>query len=254
VLRDDHPQSVRASLRRVRDFWWSAVGELEHTVRTGESAFAHVHGVPFFRYLRQNPDIQRRFDAGMARVSDADDAAIAASYDFARFRRIVDVGGGRGGLLAQILIRAPDAKGVLFDQPQVIAAATRPDEAGVQDRIEKITGNFFDAVPDGADCYVIKGVLHDFDDAQCIRILSNCRAAMRSGGRVLIANQDPPASGAGPHPNLTMDLQMMILLSGRERVGAEWAEIFRQAGLRVGDTIEMRAGFTLIEGIPLTTA
>ena len=124
VLCDDHPQSVCADLKRVRAPLWAAVGDLEHTIRTGHSAFSHVHGVPFFQYLRENSELQRRFDDGMARISDADDTAIASAYDFAGFNRIVDVGGGRGGLLAQILIRAPNATGVLFEQPQVLEAAT----------------------------------------------------------------------------------------------------------------------------------
>lgn len=99
VLRDDHPQSMRAHLRRIDASWWSAAGALEHSIRTGEAAFNHVHGTPFFQYLRANAEAQKRFDDGMARSSDVNDAAIAAAFDFTRFRRIVDVGGGRGGLL-----------------------------------------------------------------------------------------------------------------------------------------------------------
>ena len=251
VLRDDHPQSVRANQRRIRAFWWSAVGDLEHSIRTGEAAFAHVHGVPFFQYLKSDADIQRRFDDGMARKSDADDAAIASAYDFSRFDRIVDVGGGRGGLLVRILMRAPDATGVLFEQPQVVEQATRLDDAGLLDRTQKIAGDFFESVPDGADCYVIKGVLHDFDDDQCVGILSNCRTAMNADGCVLIANQDLPATIDGPHPNLTMDIQMMTLLGGRERSVSEWSELFRRSGLKLGDTIDTGVGFTLIEGRPI---
>jgi hypothetical protein len=115
VLRGDHPNSLGATLRRIGDYFWSAVGRMEHSIRTGESAFLHVHGVPFFQYLKDNPAVQARFDESMARISDADDAAIAAAYDFGRFRRIVDLGGGRGGLLVQILRRAPQAQGVLFE-------------------------------------------------------------------------------------------------------------------------------------------
>jgi len=250
VLRDDHPQSARANLRRIRTFWWSAIGELEHSIRTGESAFSHVHGVPFFQYLKGNDDIQQRFDEAMARISDSDDAAIASAYDFARFKRIVDVGGGRGGLLVQILQRAPDAVGVLFEQPQVVEVATRLDEAGLVDRSEKIGGNFFETVPEGADCHVIKGVLHDFGDDQCVTILSNCRKALSDRGSVLIANQDLPASIDGPHPNLTMDIQMMTLLHGRERSVHDWSDLFQQSGLELGDTIQTDVGFTLVEGTP----
>ncbi|MEJ2122736.1 MAG: methyltransferase [Alphaproteobacteria bacterium] len=250
VLRDDHPQSVRANLRRIGTFWWNAIGELEHSIRTGESAFGHVHGVPFFQYLKSHEDIQKRFDEAMARISDSDDAAIASAYDFARFKRIVDVGGGRGGLLVQILKRTRDAVGVLFEQPQVIDVATRLDEAGLLNRSEKIGGDFFEAVPGGGDCYVIKGVLHDFDDNQCVTILSNCRKAMRDGGCVVIANQDLPPSIDAPHPNLTMDIQMMTLLHGRERSVHDWSTLFQQSGLKLGGAIETDIGFTVVEGMP----
>jgi len=250
VLRDDHPQSVRANLRRIGTFWWSAVGELEYSVRTGEAAFEHVHGVPFFRYLRTNAEVQRRFDLAMAQISDADDAAIASAYEFGRFGQIVDLGGGRGGLLVQILKRAPKATGVLFEQPQVLATATRLDEAGLTDRSKKIGGDFFASVPDGADCYVIKGVLHDFNDQQCTRILSNCRRAAGDTGRLLIANQDLPVTVDAPHPNLTMDIQMMALLGGRERSASDWSSLFQQSGWKLGSQIETGAGFTLVEGTP----
>src|SRR5262249_52530729 len=157
-----HPQSIKSNVLRIGTFWWSAVGELEHSLKTGEAAFEHVHGVPFFQYLRNNADVQQRFDRAMARISDANDAAVAAAYEFGRFRQIVDVGGGRGGLLTQILLRAPKTTGVLFEQPQVLDRATRLEEAGLSNRSKKITGDFFVSVPAGADCYVIKGVLHDF--------------------------------------------------------------------------------------------
>jgi cyclopropane fatty-acyl-phospholipid synthase-like methyltransferase len=185
----------------------------------------------------------------MARISDADDMAIADAYDFSGFSRIVDVGGGKGGLLAQILLRAPDATGVLFDQPQVVAETTRLEQAGLSMRAELVGGDFFELIPDGGDCYVIKGVLHDFDDEQCVRILSNCREAMKTGGRVLIANQDLPSPVDGPHPNLTMDIQMMVLLTGRERSVDQWGALFRQAGLRIGETTGTRVAFTLVDGV-----
>ena len=249
VFRRDHPNSVHESLRKPEMFWWSAVGDMEHSIRTGESAFNNVHGVSFFQFLKENPDIQKRFDETMARVSDADDAAIAAAYDFKQFNFIVDVGGGRGGLLAQILLSAPDARGILVDQPQVIAQATRLEESGLSDRTELVGGNFFESVPGAGDCYVIKGVLHDFDDDQCITILSNCRKAMIADGRVVIANLDLPATIDGPHPNLTMDIQMMTLLSGRERSEPEWSELFRRSGLKLLGSVQTNVGFTVVDGV-----
>ena len=251
VLRDDDPHSVRANLRRVDRSWWSAAGALEHAVRTGEAAFRHVHGMPFFQYMKANAEAQKRFDEGMARYSDAHDAAIAAAFDFTRFRRIVDVGGGRGGLLRQILLRAPDAAGVLFEQPQVVEQARGLQAADPLSRAELVAGDFFAAVPAGGDCYVIKGVLHDFDDAQCVAILGNCRRAMRGDGCVVIANQDLPSRIDGPHPNLTMDLHMMTLLGGRERSAAGWSSLFRRAGLAARDGVETDVGFTLIEATPV---
>ena len=249
VLRQDHPQSVRANLRRIDKFWWSAVGNLEHSVRTGKSAFTALHGMPFFQYLRANPEIQRRFDEAMACISGADDIAIAEAYDFSRFRRIVDVGGGRGGLLAQILLRAPQATGVLFDQPQVVAEADRLEQAGLSARAELIGGNFFESVPNGGDCYIIKGVLHDFDDDECVDILSNYRNAIDDGRHVIIANQDLPSPIAGPHPNLTMDIQMMVLLTGQERSVNQWEGLLRRAGLKVNGSKETRIGFTMIDAV-----
>lgn len=251
VLRDDHPQSVRANLRRVDDSWWTAAGALEHAVRTGEAAFTHVHDMPFFEYMRAHAEAQKRFDDGMARSSDANDAAIAAAFDFTRFRRIVDVGGGRGGLLRQILLRAPDAQGVLFEQPQVVQQAPGLQESDPLSRAELVADNFFQSVPTGGDCYALKGVLHDFDDEQYVTILGNCRRAMRADGCVVLANQDLPSPIDGPHPSLTMDLHMMTLVGGRERSAADRSTLLRRAGLAARDGVETDVGFSLIEARPV---
>jgi O-methyltransferase domain len=251
VLRSDHPTSISANVRRIGAFWWSAVGHMDHTVRTGESAFTHAHGVPFFQYLGTHPDIQKRFDVAMAKISDADDAAVATAYDFTRFSRIVDVAGGQGGLLVQILKNAPDATGVLFEQAQVVARATRLVDAGLKERSEMVAGDIFKSMPAGGDCYVIKGVLHDFDNEDCIKILSNCRRAASHNGCVVIANLNIPSQIDGPHPNRTMDIQMMTLLRGRERTIGEWSDLLQRSGLTPGNTIHTSVGFVLVESRPL---
>lgn len=251
ALRDDHPNSIRPNVRRIRDDWWSAVGQLEHTVRTGEPAFVHVHGMSRFEYLKAHPDLQKRYNEGMANISEGDDAAVADAYSFERFGKIVDVGGGRGGLLAQILLRAEQAYGVLFDQPQVVSGVTVFEKMGLSDRCELLGGDFFQSAPTGGDCYVIKGVLHDFDDDQCVTILSNCREAVVPDGRIVIANQDLPSAASEPHLNFYMDLHMMTVLAGRERVKSEWEALFEQAGLDVLDTYSTDVGFTLVEGRPV---
>jgi hypothetical protein len=251
VLREDHPNSMRPGIRRFVSQWWSAVGELEHSIQTGESAFEKIYGVSIFQYLKGNVELQQRFDVGMSRVSDADDAAIAAAYDFKKFGHIVDVGGGQGGLLTQILLVAPESMGILFDQPQVIERATRLSESGLSDRSELVEGSFFESVPRGADCYVIKGVLHDFNDDQCVSILSNCREAMDANGRVVIANQDLPSPIDGPHPNLTLDMNMMAVLNGRERSQNDWSELLRRSGLDLSDAYQTDSLFTLIDSVPI---
>src|SRR5262249_17900422 len=139
---------------------------------------------------------------------------------------------------------------ILFEQPQVVAKVARLGDEHVAGRSELVGGNFFESVPAGADCYVLKGVLHDFDDASCIKVLSNCRAAMAPIGRIVIANQDLPSAIDGPHPNLTMDIQMMMLLGGRERTVAQWSALFRQCGLRLGDVFPTDVGFTVVEAAP----
>jgi hypothetical protein len=132
----------------------------------------------------------------------------------------------------------------------VIERITRLGTDGVAGRSELVAGNFFESVPAGADCYVLKGVLHDFDDARCRKVLTNCRQAMAPHGRVVIANQDLPSAVKKPHPNLTMDIQMMALLGGRERTVAQWSALFAQCGLRLGDTHATNVGFTLVDATP----
>lgn len=248
VLRSDHPQSVRSSLLRYDEAWWRACGEMAYSIRTGQSAFPHANGATFFEYLARNPALQERFDAAMADISRADDAAVADAYDFGKFHTIVDVGGGRGGLLAEILRRHPPVRGILFDQPQVVSRPDRLREAALLDRCECLGGDFFQSVPAGGNCYIIKGVLHDFDDRQCVRILRNCAAAVATGGRVLVADRIVPASKIGPHEILFIDLQMLVLLRGRERERSEWPPIFAEAGLRFVAFYETAADFTLVEG------
>ncbi len=249
VLRDDHPGSIRARIRYQGAPWWNAAGAMLHTVTTGESAFTHANGAPFFDYLSRHPEHQGRFDAAMAQISVTDDAGIAAAGDFAHARLVVDVGGGGGGLLREILSRARDARGILFDQPHVADRAERPDDPALAARLSATGGDFFDAVPNGADCYVIKGVLHDFDDDRCVAILANCRDAMASGGRILVVERFLPPFGTGPHPNLTMDINMMVLMAGRERDEAEWNTIFARAGLAVGGIVATPVDFHIVEGV-----
>jgi hypothetical protein len=155
---------MRDSARLFSDADWNAFGALLHNIKTGEPAFRHVNGVNFFDYLSAHPDAQERFDRGMANAANAEGSLIAGAYDFSQYRRIVDVGGGRGGFLAEVLKAHPGPRGVLFDQSQVVE---RPDfllRAGVLDRCQLLAGSFFESVPAGADLYILRRVMHDWSD------------------------------------------------------------------------------------------
>ncbi len=251
VLRNDHPDSVRPIILRFGPPWWDSVGAMLEAVKTGEPSLPKIAGDKAFDYLARNPEAQSRFDAGIARIADTDDASVAAIYDFSGFRRIVDVGGGQGGLLSHILPRAPNARGVLFDQPQVIANPSRLEESGLLSRCECVAGDFFQAVPADGDCYIIKGVLHDFSDRESVQILRNCRAAVAEDGRVLVAERFVPSSSDGPHSNFLMDLLLMVVHTGRERRDFEFHDLFAAADLRVGGFHRTDARYHVVEGVPV---
>jgi hypothetical protein len=242
VMRDDAPGSLRAGLRMVNSAWWAAVGDLGHALATGAPAFDQRQGRPFFAYLREHPDDQQRFDAGMASNSRAAERAIAAAYDFGSARTIVDVGGGRGGLIRAILEQHAAVRGTVFDQPHVVQHASLPD-AG---RTETVAGDFFEGVPAGADLYLIKGVLHDFDDERCRVILANIRRAMPPGSKLLVVERTI-APDDRPHQAKTIDLMMMALLGGRERSAREWAGLLRGAGLELSRQMPTSSEFTISE-------
>jgi hypothetical protein len=221
---------------------------LGHSVTTGETAFAHLHGDAFFAWLKKNPDDQIRFDAGMANNSRTSDEAIARAYDFAGAELVVDIGGGRGGLVRAILEQHPNVKGLLFDQPQVVQRSVLPTEGVLASRCTSFAGDFFHTVPSGAQVYVIKGVLHDFDDEQCVAILRNCRRAMSSGAKLLIVERFI-APDNRPHDAKMIDLLMMVLLGGRERAIPEWEQLLRSADLRLQRHIPTASEFTIAEAV-----
>lgn len=233
LLRTDVPGSLRPVLAGpFPSLIWQCYGQLEAAVRQGGVAFEHVHGANFFDYLAAHPAANASFDAAMALVASVEHPVIAARYDFSAFARIADIGGGRGGLLAAILTRYPSASGVLFDQAQVIARPAELEVAGVLDRCQLIAGDFFQAVPAGADLYVLKRILHDWDDEQAGVILSRLRASLHAAARLIVidAVMQP---GNAPDPNKDLDLNMMVLTGGRERTAEEFAALFDAAGLEL---------------------
>ena len=252
TLRSDHPQSLRNfALMLVDDYNWRAWGALEHAVTTGGSAFEHVHGMFPFPFMQAHPDKEKMFAASMASLSGLENAAVARAYKFGKLRTLVDVGGAHGHLLATILRTYARLRGVLFDQPQVLEAATQtgfvtaPD---VRARCQLVSGDFFSSVPAGADGYVMKYVLHDWDDEKSIRILSNCRKVMVADGRVLVVDR-VIAGGNRPDWGKLVDINMMVVPGGRERTMEEFRALFASAGLRLRRVIKTASQLCILEAV-----
>jgi hypothetical protein len=252
LLRSDVPGSLRG--------WATMVGmpfhrypwtDLYETVLTGESAFDRVHGTKVFDYLAEHPEDAAIFDAAMTSISTNESVSIAKAYDFSRFNTIVDVGGGRGGLLAAILSANPHLQGVLFDVPTVVAGID--DElaaAEVVGRCEVVSGDFFDSVPDGADAYLLSAIIHDWDDDQAVQILRTCRAAMTDRACVLLAEIVLPV-GPAPSMGKLADLEMLVMTAGgRQRTEAELRALLGRAGLRLTRTIPSTSMVSLVEAVP----
>lgn len=252
TLRSDHPESLRNfALMLVDDYTWEAWGALDHAVMTGGSAFEHVHGLPAFSYMRQHPEKERTFSASMASISAMENSAVARAYAFGRLQKVVDVGGAHGHLLASILRTHGNLRGILFDQPQVIEAAvqagfiTAPD---VRTRCEALGGDFFTAVPAGADGYVMKYVIHDWGDDGCVDILRNCREAMSADGRVLVVDHVVAAGNRRDWSKL-LDINMMVVPGGQERSRDEFRGLFARAGLQLRRVVATSSPLSILEAV-----
>ena len=251
VLKTDGKDSVRDMVRLGwQDLVWDAYRHLPHTIKTGEPAFTKAFGKDFFDYLTEHPQANTLFDAAMALSADPENTIIARAYNFDRFASVVDVGGGRGGLLAAVLAAYPDVHGVLFDQEQVVAEPVHLERAGVLDRCDVVSGDFFDHVPPDGDVYVLKRILHDWDDNTSVDLLRRCREAGAGKSRILTIDA-VIKPGNAPDPNKTMDVGMMILTRGRERTEKEFRALYREAGLRLTRIIptELPSTLSIVEGM-----
>lgn len=223
---------LRDFARMFSDADWNSFGALLHCIKTGEPSFKHVNGVGFWEYLNSHPDAQERFDRGMANAANAENPIVASAYDFSEYRRVVDVGGGRGGFLAEVLKAHTGPRGVLFDQPQVVAKPEYLERAGVLDRCEVTGGSFFESVPPGGDLYILKRVIHDWPDDVCVGILRRCRDSVAKDGRIVVIDA-VVQPGNTPDPNKTVDLLMLALGGGIERSLDEFPELLSRAGLKL---------------------
>jgi hypothetical protein len=238
----------RARAKLIGDEYIAAWQHLAHTVMTGETAFDRAFGMSAWDYRARRPDLSAAFDRTMADHRAGASRAVLASYDFSQARTIVDVGGGPGGLIAVLLAAHPHARGVVFDQPHVVADAPAVlDAAGVTARASIVGGSFFDAVPAGGDTYMLQYVLHDWSDEQCVMILRNCRAAMDAHSRLLIVENLIPARSVPNDHVVMLDLHMMVMLGGRERMREEFDALLHDAGFELESTVPTGgAGYILV--------
>jgi O-methyltransferase domain/Dimerisation domain len=229
---------------------WRSWGALLHAVRTGENAFRALHGTDVWEYRAQHPEEGAVFDRAMTAITLRANQHLLEAYDFSRLRSVVDVGGGHGALVAALLAAHPHMRGVVLDQPHVVERAPAVlEEAGVADRAEVVAGSFFDDVPAGADAYVLKAIVHDWEDAEALRILRRCRAAIPPHGVLLVVERDLGAPNEDPDAKLS-DLNMMVGPGGRERTHDQFATLLAEGGFALRATMPTPIGLTVFEAQP----
>jgi SAM-dependent methyltransferase len=259
-LRSDAPDSVRAWVELVgRPYHRHTWTELIYSVQTGQPALDHVLGMGAFEYFQAHPEVGEQFNNAMTDISRLAEPGVVRGYPFAALTAgesgaaplIVDVGGGHGALLAGILRAYPGLRGMLFDQPPVVAGAGQVlAAAGVADRCTVVGGDFFEGVPAGGDAYLMKNIIHDWDDARATTILQHCRRAISPGGKLLLVELLlPPPNTESFAP--WADLEMLVMTpGGRERTESEYAALFTAAGFRLSRVVPTESPFSVIEGVP----
>jgi O-methyltransferase domain/Dimerisation domain len=226
---------------------WKCFEQLQYSVETGKTAMEKSFGTPLFDYLAQHPELASQFSEAMVGIHGAEPAAVAAAYDFSALQVIVDVGGATGNMLAHILTRYPQCRGVLFDCPHVVAdAPTLLRSRRVESRVRIEHGDFFKSVPEGGDAYILSHIIHDWSEEQCLTILSNCRKAMRPGSKLLLVEFVLP-EGDEPHIGKLLDMTMLAVTGGEERTTTEYTTLLARAGLTMTRVIPTGSDVSIVE-------
>lgn len=221
--------------------------ELLYSLQTGKKSFDKLYGKPIFEYLGENPEAAEIFDAAMTSVHGRESLPMAQAYDFNRFGTIVDIGGGNGSLLSTILREHPGVQGIVFDLPSVVARTEASiAQSGLADRLTLQTGSFFESVPSGADCYLMRHIIHDWTDEECGVILKNCHAAMSDEATLLIAESVIPA-GNEPFFGKLLDLTMLLLPGGKERTADEYRALLAANGFEMTGIIPTATEVSFVE-------
>ena len=250
ALRADAPSSARSSVLSLSGDWMvESFQQLAHTVRTGETGFDKARGMPVFEYLQTSPREAEMFVEMMVGFHGAEPAAVAAAFDFSGIGTLVDVGGSSGNMLAAVLPHVPQARGVLFDLPHVVAQESAPlHEAGLQDRVSAVGGDFFAAVPPGGDAYLLSHIVHDWSEERALTVLRNVAAVMGPDSRLLLVEMVLPEGGT-PHPGKMLDMVMLAVSGGQERSAQEYADLLARAGLRMVRVVPTASAVSVVEAV-----
>ncbi len=250
ALRSGDPMSMRRiALLMAHPIHWEDWGHFLESVQTGQPILPKYRGMSAWEYFGANPDYAGVFFAGMGNLSDLETEPVAAAGDYARFSKIVDVGGGNGALLSAILARATGAKGVLFAPSSAEAAQQVLEQAGTADRCTIETGSFLETVPSGGDVYILKHIVHDWPDARALDILANVRKAISPKGTLQIVEFVLP-EGNAPHPGKLVDMWLMLLVGGKERTGAQYSQLLARAGFRLTRIVPTESAISIVEAQP----
>lgn len=250
-LRSDSPTSVRDYvIYAPHDGNMRAWMHLMSVLQTGEPSFAAANGCEFWEYLQLHPDLSERFDRAMTALASGNNRMVLEAYDFSPFATLIDVGGGQGQLLSEILKAHPHLRGALFDLPAVADGAGEYLVAqGVADRCEFVPGDAFTSIPAGYEAYLLKNVLHDWSDDRCAVLLDRCREAIPPHGKLIIVDA-VMVPGNDPHPAKMFDLHMMVALGGRERTEEEFRGLLQRAGFTLTMAKSLPALIGIVEAIP----
>jgi hypothetical protein len=229
-------------------FHFRVYAEAMHSVRTGHSAVEKATGVPVFEYFPQHPELSEIFNNAMTAFSAYVIPAALDAYDFSDIGTLVDIAGGHGQVLISVLQRYPHMHGILFDLPHVIKGAVpRIPAAGVETRLKTETGDFFKSVPAGGDAYIMKHIIHDWDDDRAVKILENIRKAMKPGGRVILLESIVLPGSDQPDFGKLIDLEMLLMPGGRERTEEEFRALFARAGFTLARVVPTESPLCVLE-------